>query len=75
MEAAGPTPYDDTLVKLREQLVEAREKSAEADAELRSMAIWQPDQPAMQQAAAEEVNADIMASSRSRASSARKRLQ
>lgn len=55
----GANPYDDTLVKLREQLVEAREKSAEADADLRSMGSGSLSTPALQQAAAEEVKADL----------------
>jgi uncharacterized protein involved in exopolysaccharide biosynthesis len=52
-------PYDDNLVKLREQLAEAHEKNAEADAELRSLGSGSISSPAMQQAAAEEVKADV----------------
>ena len=55
----GANPYDDTLVKLREQYVDAREKSAEADAQLRSMGSGNIFSPAMQQAAAEEVKGDL----------------
>ena len=55
----GANPYDDTLVKLREQLTDAREKTAEADAELRSMGSGSISSPALQQAAAEEVKSDL----------------
>jgi len=51
-------PYDDTLTKMREQLGEAHEKNLEADSELRSLGMGSLSSPAMQQAAAEEVNAD-----------------
>lgn len=56
---SGANPYDDTLVRLREQLIDAREKSAEADAELRSLGSGNLSSPAMQQAASEEVKADL----------------
>lgn len=55
---SGSNPYDDSLVKLREELDAAHEKNAEADAELRSMGSGSLSSPAMQQAAAEDVNAD-----------------
>jgi uncharacterized protein involved in exopolysaccharide biosynthesis len=51
-------PYDENLTKLREQLGEAHEKNLEADSELRSLGMGSLSSPAMQQAAAEEVNAD-----------------
>ena len=56
---SGANPYDDGLVKLREQLGEAREKNEEADAELRSMGSGNLASPALQQAAAEEVKTDL----------------
>ncbi len=56
--SAGGNPYDDSLSKLREELGAAHEKNAEADAELRSLGEGSLNSPAMQQAAAEEVNAD-----------------
>jgi uncharacterized protein involved in exopolysaccharide biosynthesis len=57
--SAGANPYDDTLSKLRDQLDTAHEKSAEADAEYRSMGSGNLSNPALQEAAAEEVKADI----------------
>jgi len=54
----GGNPYDDNLSKLRDQLTDAHEKNAEADAELRSLGSGSISSPAMQQAAAEEVKND-----------------
>lgn len=54
----GANPYDDSLLKLREQLGDAHEKTAEADSELRSMGSGSLSSPPLQQAAAEEVKAD-----------------
>ena len=68
----GANPYDDTLVKLREQLVDAREKSAEADSELRSMGSGSLSSPALQQAAAEEVKGDVALQSTSSGLQAKK---
>ena len=56
--STGANPYDENLSKLREELGAAHEKNAEADAELRSLGMGSLSSPAMQQAAAEEVNAD-----------------
>ena len=55
---AGANPFDDTLGKLREQHEEAREKSIEADAELRSLGTGATPSAALLQAAQEEVNLD-----------------
>jgi hypothetical protein len=56
--SGGANPYDEQLSKLRDQFGEAHEKSAEADAELRSLGTGTAPNGALQQAAAEEVNAD-----------------
>jgi uncharacterized protein involved in exopolysaccharide biosynthesis len=57
-DGQGSNPYDDHLTKLREQLVDAHEKSAEADADLNSLGAANPQSPALLQAATEEVNLD-----------------
>ncbi len=55
--SAGANPIDDRLTKLREEYADAHEKNAEADAELRS--LQGENSAALNQAATEEVNADL----------------
>ena len=57
-DATGTNPIDDRLAKLREQLGEAHEKNAEAEAELRGIGGGNQQSPALQQAATEEANTD-----------------
>jgi uncharacterized protein involved in exopolysaccharide biosynthesis len=57
-DGAGSNPIDDRLGKLREQLSDAHEKNAEAEAELRGIGGGNLQSSALQQAAIEEANAD-----------------
>jgi uncharacterized protein involved in exopolysaccharide biosynthesis len=56
----GSNPYDESLGKLRDELDAAHEKTAEADAEYKSLGSGDPNNPALLQAAAAEVNLDPM---------------
>jgi len=56
--SGGTNPYDESLGKLRDELGSAHEKSAEADAEYKSLGSGDPNNPALLQAAAAEVSAD-----------------
>lgn len=57
-DEAGANPYDDKLHALREQLGEAHEKRAEAEAEYRTLTSGGPQNGALEQAALTEANAD-----------------
>jgi uncharacterized protein involved in exopolysaccharide biosynthesis len=57
-DGAQSNPYDEHLSKLREQLVDAHEKTAEADADLNGLGAGNLQSPALQQAAAEQAALD-----------------
>jgi succinoglycan biosynthesis transport protein ExoP len=70
--SGGANPFDDTLLKLREQYSEAHEKAIEADAEYRSLGQGNTPSPGLQQAAQEEVNLDGSVSATKAALTAKK---